>query len=292
MTIEVVPTGRAVGAEIRGVDIRQPLAQADIGVITKAWYDHLVVIIREQPMSPLELMAFARTFGELEYTGSNLVKKLYQGGAGLDESDLPPEIGVISNIIINDKPIGGLGAGEAAWHTDSSYVDVPTAGSFLHAIEIPPVGGATYFLNMYDAYEALPAPLKREIVDRKIRHAATHSSDGKPRKGFEAPITDVTNLPGSEHPIIRTHPNTGRKALFLGRRLNAYIVGCSVAESEELLDALWAHTTNDEFVYRHDWRVGDLVVWDNRCTMHRRDGFDPNCRRLLIRTQTRGTTPF
>lgn len=291
MSIEVAPLASAIGADIKGVDIRKPLDAPTVEAIKDAWHKHLVIRIREQPMSDDQLMAFAGNFGELEISGSNLVKRDH----GIKLSDrantLPPQIAVVSNIMENGKAIGNLGAGEAAWHTDSCYVDVPSAGSFLHALEVPPAGGATHFLNMYEAYEALPDPLRKRIADLKIVHAATHRSDGTPRVGYEN-ITDVSNLPGARHPIVRTHPETGRKALYLGRRLYAYIPGLPVAESEALLDELWSYTLQDKFTWRQDWKVGDLVMWDNRCAMHRRDAFDPDSRRLMHRTQIKGTRPY
>jgi taurine dioxygenase len=287
MAVEVVRFDAALGAEIRGVDLRVPLAPAERDRIRAAWIDRLVLRFRGEPMSDPQLMAFTRQFGELEYSAYGLVEKKY----GIkSEIDAPPEISIISNIVENGKAIGGLGSGEAFWHTDSSFVEVPPAGSFLHALEIPPSGGATYFLNMYAAYETLPADLKQAIAGRSLNHPITHTSAGVPRRGFET-VTDVSQVPGAVHPLVRTHPESGRKALFLGRRLHAWIVGLPVDESERLLDRLWAHAAQDRFVWRQDWQVGDLIVWDNRCAMHRRDAFDPATRRLMHRTQIKGDRP-
>ncbi|MBV9019054.1 MAG: TauD/TfdA family dioxygenase, partial [Alphaproteobacteria bacterium] len=193
--------------------------------------------------------------------------------------DVPPEIAVISNIVEDGKAIGGLGDGEAFWHTDSSFVDVP-----------PAAGGATSFLNCYTAYETLPDSMKQRIDGLTMIHAATHSSGGKAHKGFEQ-VEDVSKVPGARQPMVRTHPETARKALFLGRRINAYVVGLPVPESEALLDELWAHLVQPRFTWTQEWRVGDLVCWDNRCAMHRRDAFDPATRRLMHRTQLKGTRP-
>jgi taurine dioxygenase len=291
MSVEVVPFAAGLGAEIRGVDLRHPLAVSDRDQMRLAWQRYLVLLIRDQTLTDEQHMAFTRSFGELEYSADALVEKNYgvAGGSGA-RSKAPPEIAVISNIVENGKPIGGLGSGEAFWHTDSSFVEVPSAGSFLRAIELPPAGGATYFVNMYSALEALPAEVRERISGLRAVHSVTHSSSGKPRKGFET-VTDVSKVPGAVHPLVRTHAETGRKCLFLGRRLNAYVVGLPVAESEALLDTLWAHTTQDKFTWRQDWRIGDLVMWDNRCTMHRRDAFDPTTRRLLHRTQIKGDRP-
>jgi alpha-ketoglutarate-dependent taurine dioxygenase len=294
MAIEVVPFAAGCGAEIRGADIRRPLAPQDRDRIRAAWLDHLVLRFRDQPMSDAEHMAFTRQFGELEYNPARLIETQYgvETQTAGRRTEIPPEISVISNIVEDGKPIGGLGDGEAFWHTDSSFVDVPPAASLLRCLECPPpaAGGATYFLNCYAAYDTLPEATKRRIDRVMMIHAATHSSGGKAHKGFET-VTDVTKVPGARQPLVRTHPETGRKALFLGRRINAYVIGLPVAESEALLDELWAHACQDRFTWKQEWRQGDLVWWDNRCAMHRRDAFDPGTRRLMHRTQLKGTPP-
>ena len=289
--MEFVPTGSALGVEVRGIDIRDKLPRAAAAEIVAHWHEHLVVIVRRQPMTIEQHLEFTKNFGEPEYSGANLFKKNFTTEKlGNLDGKTPPQIAVISNIEVDGKPIGSLGSGEAIWHTDTSFVEVPPAGSFLHALEIPPAGGATYFLNMYEALRTMPDRLRRKIEGLQILHPATHNSDGRAHKGFEN-VDDLTRVPGTRHPIIRTHPDTGRQALYLGRRLYASIVGMPLPESEALLDEIWAHTTQDKFVYRHDWQLGDLVGWDNRCAMHRRDAFDPAARRLMHRTQTRGTKP-
>jgi len=208
------------------------------------------------------------------------------------KAEIPPEISVISNIIEDGKAIGGLGDGEAFWHTDSSFVDVPPAASLLRSLECPPpsAGGATSFLNCYAAYDDLPADTKKRIDGMTMIHAATHSSGGKAHRGFET-VEDVSKVPGARQPMVRTHPETGKKSLFLGRRINAYVLGLPVVESEELLDELWDHMVQAKYTWTQEWQVGDLVWWDNRCAMHRRDAFDPSMRRLMHRTQLKGTRP-
>ncbi len=239
-------------------------------------------------------MAFTGQFGELEFNPGALIAKQYgvENYSSGRRAEVPPEISVISNIIEDGRAIGGLGDGEAFWHTDSSFVDVPPAASLLRSIEVPPpsAGGATEFLNMYSAYDTLADDMKARIDGLMMIHAATHSSGGKANRGFET-VTDVTKVPGARQPMVRTHPETGKKALFLGRRINAYVIGLSVEESEALLDLLWEHTTQEKFTWRQEWRVGDLIWWDNRCAMHRRDAFDPRSRRLMHRTQLKGTRP-
>jgi taurine dioxygenase len=156
--------------------------------------------------------------------------------------------------------------------------------AILHALELPPTGGDTYWANMYLAYETLPAEMKTRIAGRRAVHDATYNSAGQMRKGY-AEVADPRRAPGARHPLVSTHPETGRQCIFLGRRRNSYIEGLDLAESEQLLDALWAHATQPRFTFRQEWRVGDVVIWDNRCTLHRRDAFDPAARRLLHRTQ-------
>jgi alpha-ketoglutarate-dependent taurine dioxygenase len=294
MTVEVHPFAAGCGAEITGVDIRQPLAPEDRDAIRKAWLDNLVLRFRGAPMSDAQHMAFTRQFGELEFNPAKLIEMKYgvETGQSGRKSEIPPEISVISNIIEDGNAIGGLGDGEAFWHTDSSFVDVPPAASLLRSIECPPpsAGGSTYFLNCYTAYDTLPESTKKRIDGMMMVHAATHSSGGKAHAGFES-VADVSQVPGAHQPMVRTHPETGRKSLFLGRRINAYVLGLPVAESEELLDELWAHMVQGRFTWQEDWQVGDLIWWDNRCAMHRRDAFDPAARRLMHRTQLKGTRP-
>jgi alpha-ketoglutarate-dependent taurine dioxygenase len=294
MAITVDSFAAGLGANVSGANLRTPVPAEDREQLRQAWRDHLVLRFREQPMSDEEHMAFTRNFGELECPANRVLERDYGMTSARYEGrrPSPPEISVISNIIENGKPIGGLGSGEAAWHTDSSFLEIPPAGSALRALEIPPEGGSTYFLNMYSAFEALPDALRQRIAGMQAIHSIMHTSDGAPRKGFEhLTITDPSQVPGARHPLVRTHPETGRKALFLGRRLGAYVLGLSLAESEALLDELWSYTLKDRFIWRQDWKVGDLVLWDNRCAMHRRDPFDPATRREMHRTQLKGDRP-
>lgn len=270
--------GDALGAEIGGVDLSSDLPEETIVAIRQAWREHLVLRFRGQSLGDAQLLAFSRRFGELDPPGPNPYGRPYLADH--------PEMNVISNIREGGVPIGGLGDGEAVWHADMTYVDKPPMGAMLYALEVPPSGGDTYWANLYLAYETLPGELKERIDGRRAVHDATYNSAGERRKGY-AELADPRNAPGARHPLVRTHPETGRKGLYLGRRRNSYVEGLALAESEALLDRLWAHATQQRFTFRQQWRVGDLVLWDNRCTLHRRDAFDPAARRLMHRTQIR-----
>jgi taurine dioxygenase len=277
-SIEVIPTGAALGAEVRGVDLRH-LDETTFGRLVQAWHDHSVVLVRDQRLSDQDLIEFSRRLGDLDWapiqeTGRRFVEGL-------------PEIYIVSNVKVNGEPIGSLGDGEAVWHTDMSYLDVPPKASMLYALEVPPSGGNTSFCTMYGVYEALPPPLRDRIAGLKIKHDGTYNSGGYVRQGV-TPTDDPLTSPGAIHPLVCRHPDTGRRMLYLGRRRNAYLVGLALAESEALLNELWNFVDRPEFAWEHVWRIGDLVLWDNRCTMHRRDAFDPSSRRVMHRTQVKG----
>lgn len=283
--VDVWPMKAGLGAEIAGIDLRETLSDEVQACIVDAWHQHLVLLIRGQELDDPSLMDFGRRFGELELSPST------EHTANFGEMlGVPPEITVVSNIVEDGKAIGTLGAGEAYWHTDSSFIETPPAASILYSIEVPLSGGDTCFSNMYAAYEALPPDVKDRISTLCAIHTSAYTSAGSLRKGRAVP-TDLTQDPGPRHPLVRTHKETGRKALYLGRRLNSYIVGLPIDESESLLNVLWSHATRVEFTWRHQWRRGDIVIWDNRCTLHRRDSFDPDARRLMHRVQIKGTRP-
>jgi taurine dioxygenase len=281
--ITVIPTAAALGADVAGVDLMKPLDPALFKAIETAWHQHLVLRFRGQRLDDPGLLAFARRFGNLDQAPVHAV--------GDTDVDPYPEITVMSNIKVNGKPIGNLGHYEAEWHTDMSYNEKTPIGSLLYSLEVPPAGGDTGFSNLYAAFETLPPDLKRAILGKSCKHDSSRTSVGDLRKGYKD-VADPREAPGAVHPLVRTHPATRRNALFLGRRRNAYIVGLPLAESKDLLDRLWAHASRPEFAWYQRWNVGDLVMWDNRCTMHRRDAFDPNARRLMHRTQIKGDKPF
>jgi taurine dioxygenase len=277
MPFETVPLAPSLGAEIRGVDLSRDLSDAEFAAVHRAWLDRLVLVFRGQSLSDAALVRFSRRFGELDSV---------PGWEPFSPAGFP-EVLTISNVTDGDRAIGVLGDGEAAWHTDMSYIDLPPPASLLHSHEIPAVGGDTWYMNMYDALATLPDDLRRAIAGRTLNHDASHDSSGKLRANHRK-FGDVSEAPGARHPMVARHPETGRPALYLGRRLHAWIVGESVAGSDALLDRLWTHCRDGAFVYRHRWQVGDLVMWDNRCTMHRRDPFDPAARRVMHRTQVNG----
>jgi taurine dioxygenase len=170
-----------------------------------------------------------------------------------------------------------------------SYLEDPPKASMLYALEVPPSGGNTGFTNMYRAYEELPDALKRRLVGLRVKHDGTYNSGGYVREGIVA-TDDPIAAPGTYHPIVCRHPESGRQTLYLGRRRNAYVEGLSLADSDALLDELWGYATRESLSWYNTWHVGDLVMWDNRCTMHRRDPFDATSRRIMHRTQIKGET--
>lgn len=281
MTLAIKNLDAPLGVEIAGIDLSRPVSAGDVAAIEGAWRERLVVVFSGQDLTDPQLIAFSKNFGELDPPGPNPY-----GEAFLKEH---PELNVISNVKHDGKPIGNLGDGEAVWHADMTYVDVPPKAALLHALEVPPpeAGGNTYFANMFAAYAALPAELKAAADGRIAVHDASTNSAGLLRKGY-ARVTDVRRTVGAHHPLVRTDPATGRKALFLGRRPNAYVLGLPLEESEALLDALWTHATQPRFALCHAWKVGDLLMWNNLSVLHRRDPFDPTTRRVMHRSQIKG----
>ena len=278
--ITAIPSGAALAAEIKGVDLRA-ITDTMFAKIHEFWLKHLVLLFRDQHLSDEQLIAFSRKFGELDWAPVQETGRRFVEGH--------PELYVISNVIEKGEPIGSLGAGEAVWHTDMSYIPQPPKASILYALEVPPSGGDTGFVNMYLGYEGMPPALKRRIDGLKIKHDGTYNSGGYVRQGVEA-TDDPIHSPGQVHPLVCTHPETTRRVLYLGRRRNAYIVGLPLTDSEALLDEVWSYATRDEYTWYNHWHVGDVVLWDNRCTMHRRDAFDATARRIMHRTQIKGET--
>jgi len=287
--IEVVPARAALGAEVKGVDLAR-IDDATFKQLHDIWLDHLLLVFRGQKFTAQDLVTLVKRFGT-PVTSSNLHKRGLEERTANKMFKLPPEVTVVTNIRENGKPVGILGDGEVVWHSDFSFKEEPTAARMLLAVEIPPAGGRTYFSNCYAAYDALSPAMKKRIAGMSIKQANIVDTAMQLRPGASLDM-DIRDIPGPSHPIISTHPETGRNMIFLGRRHSAYVNGCSLEESEALLDELWAHSTAPRFVYEHHWAVGDIVVWDNRATLHRRDAFDSDSRRVLYAAQVEGHRPY
>jgi taurine dioxygenase len=282
--IAVRPTGAALGADVVGADIAS-MSDADLEVVRRALAEHLVLRFRGAGPSDRDFQAFAARLGPLrgspDYTRS---RRVYMADA--------PLVTVISNMVEAGQAVGEHGDGELNWHTDLGFEDEPAGFTFLLAREIPASGGDTHFANMYLACDALPAELRATVERLRCKHQASHNAQGGKRPGYaDIETDDPREMPGPIHPILRTHPVTGRKALYLGRRFGAYVPGLPLARSEALLDRLWALAALPQNTWAQQWQVGDLVVWDNRCTMHRRDSFRGQGNRRMHRLVTRGERP-
>jgi len=251
----------------------------EIDAIKKAWYRHDVLLFRNQQLTDDDLLSFSRHFGTLDSPPNQ--------GAGRKSPPGYPEVYIVSNVLDEQgEPIGALGDGEAAWHTDMSYVAQPPDASMLYSLEIPAQDGDTWFCSMKAALAKMPKTLVERIRTLDIKHDGTYDSGGFVRKGLKSSNDPRTSV-GTPHPVVIQHPVSGEPALYLGRRRNAYVMGLELAESERLLDEIWRYV--ETALYRHRWALGDLVLWDNRTTMHRRDAFDPKARRVMHRTQIKGS---
>jgi taurine dioxygenase len=278
MNIRVERELGVLGAELSGVDLSQPIDSATQKEIVNAWLKYQVIVFRNQILSDEQLVRFSQSFGILEKA------PIPEKAVGVASIPRLPEVTVVSNVIENGSPLGALGDGELTWHSDMTYVENPPPASILYSVEVPPFGGDTWFSNMYLAFDALPQAVKNRISDLQAKHNSTYTSAGTLRRGFEE-VDDVSTAPGALHPIVLVHPETQKRALYLGRRLNSFIPGLSLSESEAFLDELWAYAEDPQFAIAHQWKKGDVVMWDNRAVMHRRDAFDPKVRRILHRTQ-------
>jgi len=280
--INLKPLSDSVGAEVLSINLTK-LHATEFKEIRSALDAYGGLLFRNQELSPENLVGFSKMFGDLDHA-----PQMENGKTAVEGF---PEIYIVSNILDdNDKPIGSLGAGEAVWHTDMSYLPNPPDFSMLYAIEVPAKGGDTSLCGMAAAYDALPKDLRDSIQTKAIKHDGTYNSGGFLRKGLRED-NDPMTCEGQPHPIVCAHPRNGRPVLYLGRRKNAYVVGLEREASESLLDSLWEFAALSENFYTHQWRVGDLLLWDNRSTMHRRDPFDSTARRLMQRTQIRGASP-
>ena len=291
---ETIPSGAALGAEIRGINLVGRIPETVASALKDAWHEHLVLLFRDQELDDGSLLAASNLFGPTQEGGAHKYFKKggYEAGRGLLATR--PEITVISNLDENGMPVrenACLGSGEVVWHSDNSYIETPPAGSMLYAIEIPEDGGGdTSFANQYMAYETLPDVMKLTIAGKAQVHDSSRNSAGVLRPTAKLP-TKPEEVEGPTHPLVRIHPDTGRQALYLGRRRvwpSNYIVGLENEKSEALLERLWRHATQDAFVWTHSWRASDVLLWDNRCALHHRTELDHTRPRVLHRTQIQG----
>jgi taurine dioxygenase len=270
----VRPLSPAIGAEITGVDLRNAIDDALAGRLLDAWHRHLVILLRGQELSEDDQVRFAERFGPPAKIHTKQFMRSH------------PAVMLISNIREDGKQIGALPDGEMQFHTDQCHQEIPAKASMLYAIEVPSVGGNTLFANAYLAYETLPADIKRRLDGRKALNAYDYDSAATVRRS-EVP----EGAPSYWHPVVRTHPATGRKALYVNRLMTRRIEGLDPPESEDLLTFLFDHQEQPQFVYEHVWRPGDLLMWDNRCTLHARTDFSADERRLLRRVTILGEKP-
>ncbi|WP_244134048.1 TauD/TfdA dioxygenase family protein [Burkholderia gladioli] len=278
----MLPFDGALGAEIVGLDLSRPIGEDDFARIHRAHLDHHVVVFRNQRITPEEHVAFSARFGPLQ---RHVLAQFALPGH--------PEVLIVSNILENGQPIG-LGDAGHFWHSDLSYKEKPSLGSLLHAQELPAEGGDTLFANMHLAWDALPEALKREVEGRRAEHTyLARYAELQARSPWRPNLTpeQIAQVKAVDHPIVRTHPETGRRALFVSEHFTTRIVGLPEDESRALLDELFAHSVRDEFVYRHQWREHDLVFWDNRSLMHLAAGTPDHLRRKLYRTTIEGDAP-
>jgi len=269
----------AIGAEVLGVDLSQPMDDALFREIERAWHGHCILLFREQTLDDLQQVAFAARFGDLAHT-----LKAYEGGK------LHPALMYVTNEKRDGRYVGALPDGEMFFHSDMCYLERPLSASMLYAIALPPEGGNTVFASMYAACDALPPDLRQKLEGRLAVNSyepGYGTSDVKMRIKTPAPPTASSFA----HPVIRTHPATGRKALYVNRLMTDYVVGMPREESDALLERVFDHQEQPQFQYEHRWQVGDLLIWDNRCTLHARRDFPATHLRKLRRVAVKGDRP-
>jgi taurine dioxygenase len=278
--ISITPLAPAIGAEIRGLDLASPIEEATFETVLDAFNRHLVLLFRGQSLDATQHIAFSRRFGELEIH----VLNQYHDPAH-------PELYVISNVGADGQPRGvHPDKGTMTWHTDTSFTRTPSMATILFGKEVANEGGETWFASQHAAYDALPAAMKQRLASMRAIHDLGESR----RKSEDLPLTPDQKraVPSVEHPILRTHPVTGRKAIYLGSHAH-WIKDMPAEESERMLAELMRHGTQDAFVYKHRWRPGDLVMWDNRAVLHRATSYDTGReRRVVQRTVVKGDAPY
>jgi len=272
-----------LGADVIGLDLSRPLGAEDFGRLHRAHLDYHVLVFRDQHITPAQQVDFSRRFGALQI---HVLRNFQLQGY--------PEVLIVSNIRENGAPIG-LGDAGHYWHSDLSYKEIPSLGSILHAQELPAEGGDTLFANQHTAWEALPDDLKREVEGLQAEHwYLAKYEELRQKNPFRPKLTQdqIDEVKPVAHPVVRTHPETGRKALFVSEHFTTRILGVSEQRSRELLVALFDHGSRAEHVYRHQWRPHDMVFWDNRSLMHLAAGCPDHLRRKLYRTTIEGDVPF
>jgi len=282
--IKVRLLSEACGAEISGVDLSKPLSEAEVAAIKDAWGKHLVLVFRGQKVSQEDQLRFAAYFGDLG-SRKKAPEALRSRAEGTQQDN--EKVLLVSNIKVDGKPIGAFGEGEFWFHIDSGYTAKPYKYTFLYALELPSRGGNTMFSNMYKAYDAVPAVLKDKLKGKKALHIHEYN-----RAKQASSSGDISGIPHHYHPIFITHPDTGRKTLFVDRLMTTRIEGVSEAESDALLDQLYEIGERRDYIFEHVWQFGDFLMWDNRCTIHARTDFPKEERRLLRRCTVEGEPLF
>ncbi len=275
--LDVVPLTKYIGAEIRGIDLREKPDEETIRAIYQAWLDHLVLIFPDQQLSQEDLIRATGFFGEMG-TLSRPPKYFPKG-----YSKLLPGIMMISNIRENGEPIGALPDGEMMFHHDMIHAEIPSKATLLYSVEIPSTGGNTLFASGYAAYDTLDPAIRNRLEGKKALH---HYNYGTTIRGGSMGTEAFAEW---VHPVFRTHEDTGKKAVYVNRLMTVKVLDMAEDESERLLNAVYDHAEEREFVYEHVWRVGDLLLWDNRCSSHARTDFPSTERRLMLRTTVQGT---
>jgi taurine dioxygenase len=285
--MKITPLAYCLGAEVSDIDLSKTLSDSDARLLKNAYLDHLLLLFRNQDIEDQDLIRVSSIFGEM------MLPPASHERSSVQQSDAPEEITVVSNVKVNGIPIGELGDSEVIWHSDYSFKEVVGGMRILHGIQIPPAeaGGSTEFANMYAAFDQLPADLKEYALNHSIKHDIAYDTNRALRMGA-SPVTDPSKGNGPIHPMVSTHPESNCNSLFLGRRLAHYIVGESLEQSEKILDSLWDHATQEKYIYRHEWNKNDVVLWDNRCVIHRRGSFDSKHERILHAAQVEGHKPF
>jgi taurine dioxygenase len=274
----------AIGAQVLDVDLSRPMNDALFRDIEQAWHEHCILLFRGQTLDDLQQVEFAARFGELAHT-----LKAYEGGK-IQGGKIHPALMFVTNEKKDGKYVGALPDGEMFFHSDMCYLERPLSASMLFAMALPPEGGDTIFASMYAAYDALPDDLRQRLEGREAVHSYEPGyGTSNVNMRIKAPSSPTAH--SFAHPVIRTHPATGRKALYVNRLMTEYIVGMPREESDALLERVFDHQEQPQFQYEHRWQLGDLLVWDNRCTLHARREFPATHLRKLRRVAVKGERP-